>query len=211
MCSYEDIEDQFRFLGADFLKEFKECCVIQQFEAKTELMYEGQNIKFIPVVLTGLVKVFAMNEDRELVYYFVRPKQSCIMTFSAAFRDGISRVSAVTEDPTEVLLIPVYKVLRWMNLYPALNRFFYNEYDLRFAEMIDMLNKVVFHRLDRRVMDYLHQKVEITGKNPVKVSHKDIANSLGTAREVVSRILKKFEHEGNIRQNSLGIEVMVPL
>lgn len=211
MSSYEDTEEQFRFLGTDFLKEFKDCGIIQQFGAKTELMYEGQNVKFIPVVLTGLVKVFAMNDDRELVYYFVKPKQSCIMTFSAVFKDGVSKVSACTEEPTEVLLIPVHKVLQWTVRYPEFNRFFFKEYELRFAEMIEMLNKVVFHRLDRRVMDYLHQKVEITGKNPVKVSHKDIANSLGTAREVVSRILKKFEHEGNIRQNSLGIEVVTPL
>ncbi|MBH2024047.1 MAG: winged helix-turn-helix domain-containing protein, partial [Flavobacteriales bacterium] len=76
---------------------------------------------------------------------------------------------------------------------------------------IDMTNKVVFHRLDRRVMDYLQNKIEITGKNPVKVSHKEIANSLGTAREVVSRILKKFEHEGNVRQDVTGIEVVKSL
>lgn len=211
MSSYQAIEQQFRFLGTDFLQELKEKSVTQKFDAKTELMQEGQRVNYIPIVLSGLVKVYTMNDDRELVYYFVKPEQSCIMTFSTIFKDGISNIFACTEEATEILLIPVQHMQRWITGYPAINLVFYKEYDLRYAEMIDMMNKVVFHRLDRRVMDYLQQKVEMTGKNPVKVSHKDIANSLGTAREVVSRILKKFEHEGNIRQDLSGIEVVKPL
>lgn len=208
MSSYEMVEQHFRFLGPEFLKELKESAIIRSFEARTETMIEGQNVKFIPIVISGLVKVYSMTGERELLHYFVKPEQSCIMTFSTLFKDGRSKVFACTEEPSDLLLLPVDKVLRWIVKYPGINRFFYREYDLRYGEMMESVNKVIFYRLDKRVMDYLENKVEITGKNPVKISHKEIANNLGTAREVVSRILKKFEHEGNVRQSHLGIEVL---
>lgn len=211
MSSDFTIEQPFRFLGNDFQDELREKSIVQKFGPKTELMQEGQRVKYVPIVLSGLVKVYTMSSDRELVYYFVRPGQSCIMTFSTIFKDGISKVFASTDESSEVMLIPVQHMKKWIITYPEINQFFYKEYDLRYAEMIDMTNKVVFHRLDRRVMDYLQNKIEITGNNPVKVSHKEIANSLGTAREVVSRILKKFEHEGNVRQDVSGIEVVKSL
>jgi len=208
MKSYECVEEHFRFLGNDFLGELKEHSFSRDFAAKTELMQESQYVKFIPIVLNGLVKVYSLVDDRELLHYYVRPGQSCIMTFSSMFSDGKSKVYACTEEDSQVLLLPVNDVLRWTIKYPAINQYFFKEYDLRYSEMMESIGKVIFYRLDQRVLDYLENKVKITGKNPVKVSHKEIANNLATAREVVSRILKKFEQEGFIRHNQQGIEVL---
>lgn len=210
--SYErSWEEYFRFLGTDFLKELKEFSLVEHFEAKTELIEEGQKVKYIPIIISGLVKVYSMNEEKELLYYFMKPGQSCIATFSAVFKDGRSRVFACTEEASEILLLPSNHVLRWVTQYPDFNRFFYAEYDMRYTEIMESVNKVIYHRLDRRIMDYLENRTKITGKTHLKISHKEIANSLGTAREVVSRILKKFEQEGYIQHNSFGIEVLKTL
>jgi CRP/FNR family transcriptional regulator len=56
-------------------------------------------------------------------------------------------------------------------------------------------------------MEYLTEKVALTGKNPIKISHKDIAHDIGTAREVVSRLLKKLENQNLIKQNRDSIEI----
>jgi CRP/FNR family transcriptional regulator len=67
---------------------------------------------------------------------------------------------------------------------------------------------MLYFKLDRRLLDYLTEKVKVTGKNPLKISHKEIANDLGTAREVVSRLVKKFEKQNVLKQHHDSIEVI---
>ncbi|MBK6331705.1 MAG: winged helix-turn-helix domain-containing protein [Bacteroidetes bacterium] len=57
-------------------------------------------------------------------------------------------------------------------------------------------------------MDYLLEKVSVTGKNPIKISHKEIANDLGTAREVISRLVKKLERQNILKQYHDSIELI---
>jgi CRP/FNR family transcriptional regulator len=67
---------------------------------------------------------------------------------------------------------------------------------------------MLYFKLDRRLLDYLTEKVKVTGKNPLKISHKEIANDLGTAREVVSRLVKKLEKQNVLKQHHDSIEVI---
>ncbi len=207
MDGYHSIEDQFKFVGPEFLEDFRLNTVIRSYDAHTQIISEAQLVRYLPVVISGLVKVYSEKDERELLYYFLEPGQSCIITFASIFKDGHSTVYSCTEEKSELLLIPIQHLSRWIIQYPALNIYFYQNFELRYTEMMESVNKVIFYRLDRRVLDYLEYKIKLTGNNPVKVSHREIASSLGTAREVVSRILKKFEHEGCIRQSTAGIEV----
>jgi CRP/FNR family transcriptional regulator len=105
------------------------------------------------------------------------------------------------------LLLPSEKVNIWIKQYPAINTLLYNQYDLRYAEMIETINHLIYHKLDKRVLDYVKNKVLVMGENPIKISHKEIANNLGTSREVVSRIVKKLENENLIKQHHSSIEI----
>lgn len=98
---------------------------------------------------------------------------------------------------------------QWLIRFPEINRVFYYEYDKRFSDVMNMVNDAVFHRLDKRVLNYIKQQISATGNNPLKVTHREIANSLGTSREVVSRVLKKIENEGEIIQTKEGIKIPV--
>lgn len=197
----------FEFLGDDFVDEFKDSTLFMEFPSKTELIKEGQFVKYIPIVLEGLVKVFTISDDKELLYYFIKSEQSCIMSFSCIFKDGISRVNAIAEEDTKIALIPTPQILKWIVTYPKINTVFYEQYEFRYTSMMEMVNQAIFHRLDKRLLEYLKTRTSATGKKIIKRSHKDIANDLGTAREVISRLLKKFENEGLISQNGDGIEV----
>ncbi|SDM30088.1 Crp/Fnr family transcriptional regulator [Chryseobacterium taihuense] len=131
------------------------------------------------------------------------------MTFSSIFSDYISRIYAVAEEDSEVLLLPVSIVHEWLIKFPQINRLFYGEYEKRFVDVMNMVNDVVFHKLDKRILNYIKQQISISGNNPVKLTHKEIANNLGTSREVVSRVLKKVENEGEIIQTKEGIKVLI--
>ena len=207
MTILHDIENRLKYLGNDLVKEILEFGIVKIFPANTELVREGQYVKVIPIVLKGLIKVFTRFEDKELLLYYIQPEQSCIMSFSSAIHHDKSKIFAITEHESTVLLLPSDKVNLLIKQYPGINTLFYNQYDLRYAEMIETINHLIYHKLDKRVLDYVKNKVMVTGENPIKISHKEIANNLGTSREVVTRIVKKLENEKFIKQHHSSIEI----
>lgn len=207
MVSNKLIHQKFGFLGNIFLAELEEHAIITNIKAKTEIIREGQKNKYVPFLMKGSIKVFTLNDGRELIYYYIKPSDSCLMTFSSIFTDHISRVYAVAEEDSEAMLIPISVMHSWLIQFPEINKLFYREYDRRFSEIMNMVNDAVFHRLDKRVLNYIKQQIALTGNNPIKITHREIANSLGSSREVVSRVLKKIESDGDIIQTKEGIKV----
>lgn len=209
MVNNQFILNKFGSLGSDFLIELQKNAIVSEVKAKTEIVREGQKNKFVPFLIKGSIKVYSLNDGRELIYYYIRPNDSCLMTFSSIFSDYISRIYAIAEEDSEVLLIPVSVIHEWLIKFPQINRLFYGEYEKRFVDVMNMVNDAVFHKLDKRVLNYIKQQIFITGNNPVRLTHKEIANNLGTSREVVSRVLKKVENEGEIIQTKEGIKIPV--
>lgn len=181
---------------------------IVDLEDQTEILRVGQYIKVIPIVIEGLIKVYTKHEEKELLLYYVQPNESCIMSFSASLKNDPSQIFAKTEEQTKALLLPVNKVQEWIKEYPELNVLFFQQYNMRYNDLLETIHHVLFDKMDKRLYDYLKNKVEITGKNPLTMSHRAIANDLGTAREVISRVMKKLEHEHFIKQYAKQIEVL---
>lgn len=208
MILSSEISKKFYYLGPDLLQAIQEFGIIQRFEPTTELVREGQYVKYIPLVISGLVKVYTQVDDKELLLYYIQPDQSCIMSFTSSLTHETSKIFARVEEKSDVLLIPADKMSKWVIEMPQINRLFYQQFDLRYTELIDTIQHLLYHKLDQRVLDYLVDKKNIIGKSTLKVSHKEIANDLGTAREVVSRILKKLESQGKIIVHHEGIEIL---
>lgn len=202
---------KFKFLGEDFAKEMQKHVLVENIHAKTEIIREGQKNKYVLFVIKGSLKVYSLNDGRELIYYYVRPNDPCLMTFSTIFKDCISKIYAVSEEESEILKIPVSVMHEWLIKFPAIGKIFYQEYDRRFSDIMNVVNEAVFHKLDKRIISYIKQQIQITGNNPIKLTHKEIAANLGTSREVVSRVLKKVENEGEITQDRNGIKIITNL
>ncbi|KFC19633.1 Crp/Fnr family transcriptional regulator [Chryseobacterium sp. FH1] len=204
----ENIRKIFEHLGDDFLNEVEDSVIEKTVGARKDVIIEGEKIDYIPILLSGSVKVYSLIDGREMVYYYIKPYESCTMTFSSIFTNSRSRIYACTEESSDVLLLPVDKVLRWIIEYPLFNQFFLKEYDRRYTAIMEMVTQAVFYKLDKRILDLLDKKIRENDGKAIKISHKEIANTLGTAREVVSRILKKFENEGLISQSNQWITIL---
>ena len=129
------------------------------------------------------------------------------MSFSSCINNDKSKIAAITEEESAVLLIPSDKIAKWVTEFPTINKLFYQQYDLRYAELIETIHQMLYYKLDKRLLDYLAEKVRVTGKNPIKITHKELAHDLGTAREVVSRLVKKLEKQDLLRQYHDSIEL----
>ncbi len=197
------------FLERDLIQEIISIAPVKEIGADAQLIREGQFIQQLPIILQGSVKVYSQVETKELLLYYIRPSQSCIMSFSAAIYNSPSMISAVTMEPCKILLVPVSKVNAWILKYPGFNRLFFDLYHDRYIELLDTINHLLFTTLDQRILKYLLDKANISGAYTLALRHHEIARDLGTAREVVTRILKKLESDGKIKQTEKGIRILV--
>lgn len=172
------------------------------------LVVEGQYIHSIPIVIEGLLKVVTSSAEKELLVYYIHPGESCIMSFSAAMNNEKSNIIARAEADGTILLLPSLKVLTWVRQYSEFNELFYKQFHKRYVDLLNTIDHLVNDTLDIRIYKYLVEKVKITGKNPIQISHRNIAKDLGTAREVVSRIIKRLENEGKVIQQDNTIRLI---
>ncbi|WP_111683381.1 Crp/Fnr family transcriptional regulator [Winogradskyella tangerina] len=196
------------FLKPPLLDKVLEQSLIKEFQKGTEILREEQYVKVLPIVLEGLVKVYSRFNDKELLLYYIQPSQSCVMTFYASLKNTPSKVYASVEEDSKILLIPVKLLPEWLREYPQFNNLFYDQFNLRYSELLDTIGHLLTDKLDKRLYDYLENKVLLTNKSSVRMSHMQIANELGTAREVITRVLKKLETEGKIKQDSGEIKLI---
>ena len=203
-----EIKKALSFLSPDLVSEIINVSQIRDFPKNTEILKEGQYVKVIPIVIEGLIKVFAGFEEKELLLYYIKPNESCIMSFASSIKNEPSKVYAVTEEDSKILLLPVDKVPNWVKQFPSINDLFYQQYNLRYSELLDTINHVLFNKMDTRLYDYLKRKIQLTKQNPLKISHRQIAGELGTAREVISRVMKKLENEGKVKQYTNTIKII---
>lgn len=190
------------------LEEFVQEGVVEYIPKGTELLREGQFVKVVPIVLSGLLKVYSSYEDKELLLYYLEPNDSCIMSFASSLMHNSSSIYAVTEEDSELLLLPARKIENWTRQYPQFNQLIFQMYHQRYTELLNTIHQLLFEKLDSRVFDYLTEKARVRQTPYLDIRHWQIANELGSSREVISRILKKLQEEGKIKQLSDGIKVL---
>jgi len=198
----------FPFFSKELIQELENNSIVKEFPKGTEILKEEQYIKVLPIVISGLVKVFSRYNDKELLLYYIEPSQSCVMTFYSVLKNSPSKIFAITETDSKILLIPILLVPKWLKIYPEFNELFYNQYNLRYVELLDTIGNLLLNKMDKRLYDYLLKKIKLNNNNPVKISHNKIANELGTAREVITRVLKKLETDGKVNQTEDGIKII---
>lgn len=202
------LQEYLPHLPIAFIKALEEFGAIQSFDTSTEILREGQYVKMIPLVLEGVIKVYTRSNDKELLLYYIEHGQSCIMSFNAGFKNSTSKVFAVAEEHALLALMPVEKVNEWIKTFPSLATLFFNLYDQRYESLLDTINQLLYNKLDRRLYDYLLEKSRQKRTDLLQVKHREIAAELGTAREVITRVMKKLEYEGKIKQLATGIKIL---
>jgi CRP/FNR family transcriptional regulator, anaerobic regulatory protein len=167
------------------------------FEENEVILRESSYIKAIPIVLSGSLRVMRTEEDgREILLYYIKAGESCIMSFLGGIHDDTSKINAVAEEKTELLLIPIDKISLLVKDFPEWLDYIFKLYHKRFEELLDVVDAIAFKKLDERILDFIKNKAKLSNSNVINLTHEQIANELGSARVVVSRLLKQLESEG---------------
>ncbi len=164
------------------------------------ILNEDSYIKAIPIVIKGSIRVLRMDEEGgEILLYYIKVGESCIMSFLGGMHHETSKVKAIAEEETQILFIPIDKVSSLIKEYPEWLDYIFRLYHKRFEELLEVVNAIAFKKMDERLFNSLKKKSEINKTNTLQVTHEQLANELGTARVVVSRLLKQMEDEGLVK------------
>lgn len=182
---------------------------IKSFPADTVILNLNAYIKSIPIVLSGSIKVIRTDEDgREILLYYIKAGESCIMSFLAGIHNDTSKIKAIVEEDAEVLLIPVNKASEWIKEFPEWTDFIFALYQKRFEELLEVVNAVAFQKADARLLHLLKQKSSLFQSKEIAVTHQQLADELGITREAVSRVLKQMENDKLISLGRNKISLM---
>lgn len=179
------------------------------YKAGDIILNENAHIRSIPIVAKGTLKVIRTEEDgKEILLYYIKAGESCIMSFLGGLHNEISKVRAEVEEDAEILFLPVDKVSLFIKEYPQWLDYIFRLYHKRFEELLEIVNAISFKKVDERMLNLLDKKVALTGNKTLNITHEQVASELGTARAVVSRLLKQLEENGKVKLGRNKITLM---
>lgn len=197
------------FTEASLRDEILNSGTIVSANAGDMLIREGQYLDFMPLVINGLIRVYRNNDDdREVLLYYVKPGETCMMSLSSAYFDYYSAANGVATEPTNLLVLPAHVISEWQLKYPSWNRFILSTYKTRYDELLNAFGSVVFKPINVRAKEYLRNYAKAQETLTIPVSHQTLANELGTTRVVISRILKDLEKEKVVKLRRGAIELL---
>lgn len=193
----------------ELIEQLREISIVKNYAAGEMIMDENSVIRSIPIVTKGTIKVLRTEEDgREILLYYIKAGESCVMSFLGGLHGETSKVKVEVEDDAEIIFLPTEKVGLLIKTHPEWLDYIFRLYHKRFEELLEMVNEVTFKKIDERLMSLLRKKSALTNSRFILVTHEQLANELGTARVVVSRMLKQLEEEGHVKLGRNKIELL---
>lgn len=155
--------------------------------------------------LAGRSRVYKMSTGgREILLYRVSAGETCVITTTCLLGSSDYPASTIVEEPIRDVLIPAAAFNQLMIDSAVFRKFVMTNYGALISDLIVLLDEVAFHSLDARLA-----KVLLDAKSPqITRTHQQIADELGTAREVVSRQLKRLELNGAVTLGRGQVEIV---
>lgn len=159
------------------------------------------------VIRSGQVRAYSISETgREISLFRLFERDVCIFSASCMMKDIRFSIYMQAAEPTETILIPT-PIFRQLNKESAAVSNYTNSIlSSRLSDVMWLLEQTLFIKMDKRLAQYLLQRFDESG-GKLKTTHEEIARDLGTAREVVSRMLKYFQTEGMVKLSRGEIEL----
>ena len=187
-------------LPAGRLAALLQAQTVMQVPAGTQIFVEHQPCQGFPLLLEGSVKVVKLAASgRELMLYRVVPGGSCIISSSCLLGHTDYNARGIAESPLSLLILPAPAFAQLMLEHAPFRDFVFHLFAERIGELMQLVEEVAFARLDQRLAKLLLARNDIV----INVTHQQLADELGSVREIVSRLLKGFAAQGLV---SLGRE-----
>lgn len=166
---------------------------ILRLPAGTHVFAEHQPCQGFPLLLEGSIKVVKQTANgRELLLYRVSPGGSCIISSSCLLGHSDYNARGIAESPLAMFVLPVGQFSNLMVEHTPFRDFVFHLFAERIGELMQLVEEVAFARLDQRLAKLLLSRNETV----LGITHQQLADELGSVREIVSRLLKGFAAQG---------------
>ena len=184
---------------------------LRKVKAGTVLHNGGADCLGFILVRTGQLRAYFLSaEGREITLYRLFERDACLLAASCMMASIQFEVTIEAEKDSEVYIIPPETYKSVMGSCAAVANYTNDIMSTRLSEVMWLMEQVLFRSFDRRLAGFLVQESELEGTPLLKLTHEKIANHLGTAREVVTRMLRYFQEEGMVRLSRGTVELTDP-
>ncbi len=177
---------------------------------KGTCIHNGENdCKGMLIVKKGMLRTYMLSESgKEITLYRLNEGDMCILSASCVLSAITFDVQIDAEEDSEVLLVSslYFQTLVEHNIY--VECFAYKLATDRFSDVMWAMQQILFMSMDKRLAVFLWDEVSKTADDTVHLTHEQVARDVGSAREVVSRMLKYFTTEGIVELSRGGIKVI---
>lgn len=172
------------------------------------LISSGEQVVFVPIVLSGVLRVVRQSDDGEEVFlYHLYPGQTCAMAINCCQTHSKSMVKVIAEDDSELILIPVQQISDWMR-FEEWKQFIARTYSTRFSELMQVIDLIAFSNMDQQLLHYLRERSKAVNTSTLFITHQEIADEMHTHREAISRLLRTMEQKKLVRLGRNTIELL---
>lgn len=161
------------------------------------------------LLVSGQVRAYIVSETgKEITLYRLYERDVCIFTASCLMKNISFEILIEVEKETDAYLIPITIFKKLSEESIAVKDFTNQLMASRFTEVMWIMEQALFMSFDKRLALFLQEQTYINDSQVISITHEKIANHLGTAREVVTRMLKYFQNEGIVTLNRGTIEIL---
>lgn len=209
---FEKLHVYFPFVK-DFTKEemaeFTENISIRKFK-KGEQIHQGEEgCTGVMAICKGRTRTYIFSsKGKEITLFRLLPQDSCILSASCMMNNIVFDIQVAAEEESLLVVIPPEYFEELARRHPSVEKFRTDIISMRFSEVMWLVEQILFRRMDQRIAGFLTEMSNITESDVITLSHQEIADNLGTAREVVSRILKYLESDGLIEVSRKEIKIL---
>ena len=176
--------------------------------SKGTMIHDGAECSGVILVRTGCLRVYMTSESgKEVTLYRLYPGDICMLSASCVIEAITFDVTIDAEENSECCVISAGAFSKVADKNPQLKIFSLETTVSRFSDVMWVLQQILFMSMDKRLAVFLLDEHARTGKNTIELTHEQIAKYIGSAREVVSRMLKYFSNEGIVSVSRKGITI----
>ncbi|MBQ8813049.1 MAG: Crp/Fnr family transcriptional regulator [Lachnospiraceae bacterium] len=183
--------------------------MLRQVKAGTMLHNGNSDCLGLLLIRSGQLRVYTISDDgREVTLYRLLDMDVCLFSASCVMPDIQFEVIVEAEKDTELWVIPSCIYKEFMNESLPIATFTNQLISSRFSEIMWLMDQIMWKSFDKRLAAFLLEESALEGSTSLKITHEKIANHMGTAREVVTRMLRYFQSEELVKLTRGAVELV---
>ncbi len=169
------------------------------------LFYQGDICENVLLLTKGEVRLYIQDEGIESIdLYTLREGEQCIVNTASSISNTHAIATAESISDIEGYLLDSPSIKKLSSLSPIYQSYIFSLYTIRMADLAKLINDIKFKKLDSRLLEWLQNHKE----KSIKITHEEVANSLGSSRVVISRTLKELERKKRVKLHRGSIEIL---